>query len=283
MRDIALRVEECARDEQLPAGGSARVLSQAAEAWLAQDLGITRREVQLAALLQGVAPARYLRNLGEGAGALSVEDQLALLGSRVAMVGLGGLGGHVLEILARMGVGHIRAADADSFEEHNLNRQLLATQASLGLTKAEAAVLRAREINPAVSIEADKEYLVEKSMHRFLDRARLALDCLGGLASRLALQRAAAVTGIPLVTGALAGLTGYVAVVEPGRPGPADFLGQGDSVEETMGTPAQSVAVVATIMAAEALRLLTGKPSPLAGGMLLIDLVEMRFERVSLD
>lgn len=278
MEDIVRRVEACAREERLPSGATARVLCLAAEAWLAQDLNVTRREVQIAALLKGIMPVRYLRNQGS----LRVEDQLTLLGSRVAMVGLGGLGGHVLEILARTGVGHIRAADMDVFEEHNLNRQLLSSQATLGMPKAEAALLRAREINPAVTVEARQEFLVDETMPGFLDGARLALDCLGGLASRLALQRAAAAAGIPLVTGAMAGLTGYVAVVEPGKPGPAEFLGQGHSAEETLGTPAQSVALVATLMAAEAMRLLTGKPSPLAGGMLLIDLGELRFEKVSL-
>ncbi|WP_027368036.1 HesA/MoeB/ThiF family protein [Desulfocurvibacter africanus] len=278
MQDIAGRVAECARDERLPAGGTGRVLPLAAEAWLAQDLGISRREVQMAALLQGIMPRRYLRNQGN----LSVEGQLRLLASRAAMVGLGGLGGHVLEILARMGVGCIRAADADVFEEHNLNRQLLSTQATLGMPKAEAAVLRVHDLNPAVTVEALQDYLIEETLPKFLDGAQLALDCLGGLASRLALQRAAAMAGIPLITGAMAGLTGYVAVVRPGQPGPAEFLGQGSSAEDTLGTPAQSVAVVASLLAAEAVRLLTGKPSPLAGGMLLIDLAEMRFERVSL-
>ncbi len=278
MDDIALRVEQCAREERLPSGGVVRVLCQAAEVWLAQDLRITRREVQIAALLKGVMPLRYLRNQGS----LRVEDQLTLLGSHVAMVGLGGLGGHVLELLARTGVGRIRAADMDIFEEHNLNRQFLATGATLGMPKAEAALLRAREINPAASVETTREFLTDKTMRTFLTGARLAMDCLGGLASRLALQRAASEAGVPLVTGALAGLTGYVAVVEPGKPGPAEFLGQGRSDEETLGTPAQSVALVATLMAAEAVRLLTGKPSPLVGGMLLIDLGEMRFERVSL-
>ena len=278
MQDIAARVADCARDERLPAGGTGGVLPLAAEAWLAQDLGISRREVQMAALLQGVMPRRYLRNQGN----LSVEDQLRLLASRAAQVGLGGLGGHVLEILARMGVGCIRAADADVFEEHNLNRQLLATQATLGMPKAEAAVLRVHDMNPAVTVEALQDYLIEETLPKFLDGAQLALDCLGGLASRLALQRAAAAANIPLVTGAMAGLTGYVAVVRPGQPGPAEFLGQGSSAEDTLGTPAQSVALVASLMAAEAVRLLTGQLSPLAGGMLLIDLAEMRFEKVSL-
>jgi len=306
VEDLARRVEECAREERLPAGNKVRVLPMAAEERLAQDLGLTRREVQMAALRQDVVPRRYLRNFGnwknwesqENRGSrgcrgscdsgLSVEGQLRLLGSRIAMVGLGGLGGHVLEILARMGVGCIRAADADTFDEHNLNRQLLASSTTLLRPKTESAMLRVGEINPAVTMEAVQEYLVEETMPAFLSGAQLALDCLGGLASRLALQRAAAAVGIPLVTGAMAGLTGYVAVVQPGQPnqpgqpGPAEFLGQGASAEEILGTPAPTAAIIASLMAAEAVRLLTGNPSPLSGGMLLVDLADMRFERVTL-
>ena len=90
------------------------------------------------ALELGICPERYLRNLD----AYSLAEQLRLLKSHAALVGLGGLGGYVLELLARAGVGSIRAADGDEFVPSNLNRQLYATRRTLCGYKAAAAAAR---------------------------------------------------------------------------------------------------------------------------------------------
>ena len=78
---------------------------------IAQECGCHIRHVECAALLSGILPERYARNTKQ----FSLEDQRALLLSRVLLVGLGGLGGHVLDMLVRLGVGHITAADGDVF------------------------------------------------------------------------------------------------------------------------------------------------------------------------
>ena len=96
------------------------------------------RIIEAAALSLGVCPERYLRNFE----AYSLEEQLRLLSGRVALVGLGGLGGYVLELLARAGVGAVRVADGDEFCPSNLNRQLFATRRGLGGDKAAAAAAR---------------------------------------------------------------------------------------------------------------------------------------------
>jgi hypothetical protein len=90
---------------------------------LARDAGLTRREVEIAALERHVLPQRYLRNYGT----LGIEGQLLLARSHVAVIGLGGLGGYVVEGLARMGVGKLTLVDGDVFFDHNLNRQLLSS------------------------------------------------------------------------------------------------------------------------------------------------------------
>ncbi|MDO9632800.1 MAG: ThiF family adenylyltransferase, partial [Humidesulfovibrio sp.] len=205
------------------------------------------------------------------------------LGSRMAMVGLGGLGGHALEILARAGVGHIRAADGDEFQPSNLNRQLLCTRRSLGGYKAAAAAARVKLLNPAVDFEPVAEFLDEPLMERFLAGADLALDALGGLSDRPALLRQAAHAGIPLVTAAVAGQAGFVATVLPGATGPADLFGAGgEGAENTLGTPAPAVVTAAALMSAEALNILCGRAPRLAGAMLVFDLEAMSFERVRL-
>ena len=80
---------------------------------------------------------RYKRNIP----AITKSDQESLKEKSVAVVGCGGLGGFVIEALARLGVGSLRLIDADSFSESNLNRQLYATEKNIGKSKAKAAEL----------------------------------------------------------------------------------------------------------------------------------------------
>ena len=91
---------------------------------------------------------RHSRNIP----ALSVEDMEKLSRSTVLVVGCGGLGGNIIEHLARAGVGSIIAVDGDVFEESNLNRQILSTAENIGTSKALAAAGRVHAIDPAVSI-----------------------------------------------------------------------------------------------------------------------------------
>lgn len=114
----------------------------------------------------------------------------------------------------------------------------------------------------------------------------LALDALGGLACRLPLQEAAAAIGVPLVSAGIAGLTGWVAVVPPGQAGPVQWLGAGEtdeteaSPEEELGNLAPTAATAASLQAAEALKLLTGRAA--ASGMCVFDLADGTFQRVRL-
>ena len=99
--------------------------------------------------------ARYIRNTP----ALSEAECAVLRNKKVAVIGCGGLGGHLIELLSRVGVGAVRAVDGDVFEESNLNRQLLSEEALLGMSKAEAAANRIRKINSGVKAEAVSAFL----------------------------------------------------------------------------------------------------------------------------
>ena len=104
--------------------------------------------------------ARYERNIP----ALTAAECLALRTKRVLVVGCGGLGGHIIDQLARIGVGTIRAVDGDVFEETNLNRQLLSSVPLLGVNKAKAAADHIGRVNPAVTVEAVDIKAVYKKM-----------------------------------------------------------------------------------------------------------------------
>ncbi|WFS61141.1 ThiF family adenylyltransferase [Pseudodesulfovibrio thermohalotolerans] len=266
-----------ARPGSLPWGGTGQVLDVERVADLAARHAVPGCEIEALALELDVTPTRYLRNRQS----VSPKDQILLLRSHVAQVGLGGLGGALLEQLLRLGVGTLRTADGDTFEASNLNRQSLATLSGLGRGKTRAAKLRAAEINPSATLEARPEFLTPETLPEFLEGCTVAVDALGGLTMRGHLQKAATAASIPLVTGALAGWTGYVAVVMPGQIGPADLMGTDNGGEELLGCPAPAVNLAASLMASEVVNILTGQPT-LAGKMLVTDLRSHTFETVSL-
>ncbi|MDD3310630.1 ThiF family adenylyltransferase [Pseudodesulfovibrio sp.] len=278
MSSLPKAVRARAATAALPDGGMGLILPPTAIRDIARDFGLPGCEVEASALELGIHPERYLRNRR----AVSDTDQRLLLRARAAQVGLGGLGGLLLDQFLRLGVGHLRAADGDAFETTNLNRQALATAETLGMSKAEAARLRAAEVNPSVRLEARNEFLTPETLPAFLDGCSLAVDALGGLEIRPALRKAAAEAGIPLVTGALAGWVGYVGVVLPGSVSPSDIMGQRESAEKQLGCPAPAVNLMASLMAAEAVKLLCGRPSSLAGKMLIVDLGALSFDTVTL-
>lgn len=267
-----------AHEARQPDGSAYRSLACAAVAALAAAHGVPAWELEAAALDADVVPERYARNLGS----LGRAGQARLLRSCAALVGLGGLGGTVLETLARMGVGRLRGADGDSFEESNLNRQALCRMDSLGCAKAQAAAEAVAALNPSVRFEQRRRFLDREGMAELFAGADLALDCLGGLASRPALREAARAAGLPLVSAAVAGWTGWVATVLPHGPSPGDLLGIRPGAEDVLGCPGPAVAAAASLQCAEAVRLLAGRPPALANRMLLFDLADMSFETVDL-
>ena len=238
----------------------------------------------MAAAEGAAGPARHARDL-----VFSGEECARIRGSGVLVAGCGGLGGHVLELLARLGVGEapgglLRAVDHDLVEESNLNRQLLATEATLGLPKAEAALGRVRLVNPAIRADALAVRLDSRNAYGLLEGCALAVDCLDSVASRFELQAACGARGIPLVHGAVAGWYGQVAVLPPGGVGLSRLYrgGEGQGLEARLGNPSFAPALVASIEACEAAKLLAGRPSALAGRVLRIDLLEMEFETFEL-
>jgi molybdopterin-synthase adenylyltransferase len=269
-----------ATDGVFPDGRPGRFLSGEAVTALADTLDLPPRQVEIEALLADICPLRYARNLH----AFSMAEQARLLSATVGQVGLGGLGGGLLECLVRAGVGTIHAADGDVFEATNLNRQLLSDCNALGVPKAVIATARAKAVNPSVTCIAHAGFLDATGMDALLEGADVAVDALGGLKDRPALVTAARNRNIPLVTGAVAGYTGIVATVLPGNPSPMDLFGGsggGTAAEDVLGCPAPAVMAVAALQAAEVVRLLAGRAPALAGKALIVDLETMRFDTVT--
>ncbi len=224
---------------------------------------------------------RYLRNHD----AISEAEQAILAQKRVLVVGCGGLGGYVIECLARIGVGYLRVVDGDVFDETNLNRQLLSSSMNLGRPKTLAAQQRVMAVNPLVEVEAFQTLLTDENAVPLLDGCDVAVDALDNIPSRLVLQQAARSAGIPLVHGAVAGWIGQVCVVQPGQEllnslYPASMDTQGE--EQETGTLSFTAALTASWQAAETVKLLLGKPG-LDGEILELDLLNSSFVKIKLS
>jgi molybdopterin/thiamine biosynthesis adenylyltransferase len=250
-----------------------RIIHQHQVRHLAAELGCPVRAVEMAALQAGVIPSRYGRNIGT----IGIEGQITLLDSTVAVVGQGGLGGYVTEALARMGVGRLILIDGDVFEEHNLNRQVLSSEALLGISKAEAARRRVADINSAVDVIAHAEMLTQENLSRLLAGADVVVDALDRLPIRLVLQVGAQALGIPMVHGSIAGFLGQVMTIFPGDPALLSLYGGPDQapeqgLEAQLGTPAATPMAVAAWEAQEVIKILLGLGAPLRHRLLIMDM-----------
>jgi molybdopterin/thiamine biosynthesis adenylyltransferase len=233
-------------------------------------------QVEDAVLTLGLLPARYQRNRTT----LSTADQLTLFRSRVAVIGCGGLGGYVIEQLARLGVGQLILIDPDIFEEHNLNRQLLALPANLGQAKVDVAQKRVAAINPAVTVTAYRDALGAVNGVALLAGAQVAVDALDTIQIRLELADVCNGLGIPLVHGAIGGWYGQVTTQLPGDQTLQKIYHnwiEGKGVEQQLGNPAFTPAVVASLEVAEACKVLLGTDNVLRNRLLTIDLKHMQF------
>ena len=220
---------------------------------------------------------RYDRNMP----AISPEQQKSLRIKRVLVAGCGGLGGYIIEHLARVGVGRLTAVDGDVFTVSNLNRQLLSTTRTLGAPKARSARERAGLVNPEVAVTAIDEYLTADNADAIVRGHDVIVDALDSGGARLLLAGAASRAGVPLVSGAIAGWRGRVFVVMPGDD--ASFLWSGGADPAAFGNLPFTAAVAASIEAAEAVKLLLGIPGILTGRMIEFDLEAGRWDEIGID
>jgi molybdopterin-synthase adenylyltransferase len=245
----------------------------------AERFGVPVSVVEEMALALELLPARYQRNRQ----AIAVRQQLTLFRSRVAVIGCGGLGGYVIEELARLGVGTILAIDPDVFEEHNLNRQLLSSPANLGHPKVDAAAARMAEINPAVTLEPFRVAYAPANGRELLRNVHVVVDALDSIPTRLALAATCTELGIPLVHGAIGGWYGQVATQFPGDDTIQRLYGrwtEGKGVEQQLGNPSFTPALVASIEVAEVCKVLLGEGETLRHRKLVVNLLDMQFEEI---
>lgn len=155
---------------------------------------------------------RYARNIP----ALTKSECEALRQKRILVVGCGGLGGHIIDQLARIGVGFLRVVDGDVFETSNINRQLLSSVPLLGISKAKAAADHIARVNPDVAAEAVEEFLTKDNAAALIAGCDVVMDALDNIESRKLLSAACEQANIPYIYGAIQGWVAQAAISMPG-------------------------------------------------------------------
>ncbi|HZH94098.1 MAG TPA: HesA/MoeB/ThiF family protein [Tissierellaceae bacterium] len=212
---------------------------------------------------------RYDRNKS----LISQEDQDLLASKTIAVIGAGGLGGHLAELIARLGIGKLIIIDGDVFEESNLNRQRFSNENNLGKPKALEAKRELEKINSQVDIIAVHDTVSKKNGKDLLEGADLVLDGVDNARTRLLLEDLCNQLQIPLVHGAIGGWYGQVSVVMPGDWTLSTIYSDPDmeGVEKELGNPSFTPALIASYQVAEALKVVLGIGEILRKKILFID------------
>ncbi|MCL2285632.1 MAG: HesA/MoeB/ThiF family protein [Firmicutes bacterium] len=223
---------------------------------------------------------RYKRNLN----ALSAPDMQKLHNGKVCVVGAGGLGGYIVELLARIGVLHITVVDYDLFESGNLNRQLFSEESNMGSYKADAAIDRVARINSDVAINGIKEKLTQNNAPKIIAGHHVVMDALDNIQTRLMLANVCAKLNIPMIHGSIAGWYGQVACIFPGDGTLGKIFGgtkKEHGVENELGNLPFTASAVASVQCAECVKILTGK-DVVKNSVIRIDLLNCEYDTISL-
>ncbi|MBX3604292.1 MAG: molybdopterin-synthase adenylyltransferase MoeB [Piscinibacter sp.] len=220
---------------------------------------------------------------------LGIEGQRRLLAGHALVIGAGGLGSPVALYLGTAGVGTLTLVDHDTVDLTNLQRQIAHTLARVGQPKVASAAQAVAAINPDVRVVALQERADAARLAELVAPADVVIDCSDNFATRQAVNAACVAHRKPLVAGAAIGFDGQISVYDtrdPVNPCYACLFPPDATYEEvrcsTMGVFAPLVGIIGTVQAAEALKLLAGIGSSLAGRLQMLDTRTMEWNEIRL-
>jgi adenylyltransferase/sulfurtransferase len=219
---------------------------------------------------------------------LGLEGQRRLSASKVAVIGVGGLGTVAALYLALAGVGYLRLIDQDTVELHNLHRQILYSTEDLKYPKAEAAANRLKRVNPLVKVEPVPENLHAANAEALLKGVDCVVDGLDNIATRYIVNQACAKLRIPYVFAAAIGFEGNLSVFSPPETPCLECLMPGLSDSElqtcaTRGVIGATAGIVGTMEALETIKLLTHVGATLKGKLMVCDFSDMYFASIDVS
>lgn len=220
---------------------------------------------------------------------IGIEGQDRILAATALVVGAGGLGSPAALYLASAGIGRLVLVDHDTVDTTNLQRQILHTTERVGQPKVVSGRTALAAINPEVVVEPVRERLEGVRLDALVAQSTVVLDCSDNFATRHAINRACVAHRVPLVSGAAIRFDGQISVFDPRRADAPCYhclFPEGQEVEEvhcaTMGVFAPLTGIIGTMQAAEALKLVAGIGSSLAGRLLLLDARNMDWTSIRL-
>ncbi len=218
---------------------------------------------------------------------IGIEGQENIVNARALVIGAGGLGSPAACYLASAGIGTLVLADGDTVDLTNLQRQILHRTDAVGMAKVESGKRTLGEINPECKVVALQERLAGDRLDEEVALADIVLDCCDNFATRHAVNRSCVKHRTPLVSGAAIRFDGQVAVFDSRQaqaPCYHCLFPEGQDVEEVrcavMGVFAPLTGIIGAIQAAEALKLLIGCGTSLAGRLLLLDGLGMEWREI---
>jgi len=218
---------------------------------------------------------------------LGRKGQRKLAKSRVAVVGLGGLGTVSSLYLALSGVGYLRLIDQDTVELHNLHRQVLYTPDDLHYPKVEVSAKRLKKINPLVKVEPIPENLNANNVEKLLSGMDCVVDGLDNMRTRYLVNRACAKLGVPYVFGAAIGIEGNLSVFAPPETPCLECVLPNIEDSDVLSCDVRGVlgvtpGIVGTMQAMETIKVLTGLGSALKGKLMICDFSDMYFTTIDI-
>ena len=218
---------------------------------------------------------------------LGRKGQKKLAQSKVAVVGLGGLGTASSLYLALAGVGFLRLIDQDTVEMDNLHRQILYGPDDLSYPKVEVSAKKLKKANPFVKVEAVPENLNEGNFESLLSGVDCIVDGLDNMQTRYLINQACVKLRIPYVFGAAIGIEGNLSVFAPPETPCLECVFPNLKDTEllscdTRGVLGATTGIIGAIQAMETVKLLTGLGSPLMGKLLICDFSDMYFATVDI-
>ncbi|MGI0117137.1 HesA/MoeB/ThiF family protein [Zooshikella sp. RANM57] len=220
---------------------------------------------------------------------VDIEGQEALAKSRVAIVGLGGLGSPVSMYLAAAGVGELVLVDFDQVDMSNLQRQIVHNTESIGMDKVLSASKALKQLNPAIQIFTIKSQLSHTQVPDELLQADVIVDATDNFTTRYVLNNFCVRNKKPLVSGAAIGLSGQVTVFDTRESSspcyhclyPEGHEEQPMTCSES-GVLASVVGMIGTVQATEVIKLLVGFGITLVGRLLVLDAKHMEWRSLKL-
>jgi adenylyltransferase/sulfurtransferase len=218
---------------------------------------------------------------------VDIKGQQTLLDAKVLIIGMGGLGSPVALYLASSGIGRLGLCDFDTVELSNLQRQIIHTTESIGITKVDSAKETIQRLNPDVCIVKHSQKLEQKALDAVINQYDVVIDCSDNFSTRFAINKACFQHKIPLVSGAVIRMEGQVSVYDSrDHTSPCYQCLYGVAAEiadtcSTNGVLAPVAGIIGSIQATEAIKCLLHLPT-LMGRLLIHDAKAMQFREIKL-